>query len=56
MRPYFFGIVLTASLGGILRLLILRSDYRQYPTYPHGYISHLSMGFVAAAQIGRAHV
>jgi hypothetical protein len=49
MRPYFFGIVLTASLGGILRLLILRSDYRQYPTYPHGYISHLSMGFVAAA-------
>lgn len=49
MRPYFFGIVLTASLGGILRLLILRSDYRQYPTYPHGYISHLSMGFIAAA-------
>lgn len=49
MRPYFFGIVLAASLGGILRMLILRSDYRQYPTYPHGYISHLSMGFIAAA-------
>ncbi len=49
MKTYFFSIVLTTSLGGILRLLILRSDYRQYPTYPHGYISHLSLGFIAAA-------
>ncbi len=49
MKTYFLSIVLTASLGGILRLLILRSDYRQYPTYPHGYISHLSLGFIAAA-------
>jgi len=36
-------------LGGGLRLLMLRSDYRQYPTYPHGYISHLSLGFIAAS-------
>jgi hypothetical protein len=49
MNDFFLSIVLTAILGGILRLLMLRSDYRQYPTYPHGYISHLSLGFIAAS-------
>ncbi|MGI6663498.1 MAG: YIEGIA domain-containing protein [Bacillota bacterium] len=27
---------------------MLRSDYRQYPTYPHGYSTHLFMGIFAA--------
>lgn len=27
---------------------MLRIDYRQYPTYPHGYITHLALGFIAA--------
>lgn len=27
---------------------MLRSDYRQYPAYPHGYVTHLSLGLVAA--------
>ena len=49
MTDYFWSIIMTATLGGILRLLMLRSDYRQYPTYPHGYISHLSLGFIAAS-------
>ena len=26
------------------RLLMLRTDYRQYPTYPHGRIIHISLG------------
>jgi hypothetical protein len=26
----------------------LRSDYRQYPTYPHSYVSHLFLGVIAA--------
>lgn len=49
MSTYFSSIVLTTLLGGAIRLLMLRSDYRQYPTYPHGYISHLSLGFIAAS-------
>ncbi|EGL17186.1 hypothetical protein HMPREF9413_5466 [Paenibacillus sp. HGF7] len=36
----FFGI---AS-----RLYLLRTDYRQYPTYPHGKIIHVSLGVIAA--------
>lgn len=46
---YLCGIAIVTLAGGVLRLLILRSDYRQYPTYPHGYISHLAFGFIAAA-------
>lgn len=49
MTDYFTSMVVTTLLGGVLRMLMLRSDYRQYPTYPHGYVSHLSLGFIAAA-------
>lgn len=34
--------------GFIARLLLLRVDFRQYPTYPHGYLTHLALGFIAA--------
>jgi hypothetical protein len=27
---------------------MLRTDYRQYPSYPHGYASHLALGVIAA--------
>lgn len=47
------GIELTAMLAGILvgtvtRGVMLRSDYRIYPSYPHGAITHLSLGLVAS--------
>lgn len=29
-------------------MAMLRTDYRQYPSYPHGYASHLALGVVAA--------
>lgn len=37
------------AFGIISRLLMLRTDYRQYPTYPHGRIIHISLGVIAAA-------
>lgn len=41
--------ILTGFLVGVLvRVILLRSDYRQYPTYPHSYVSHLFMGVIAA--------
>ncbi|MTI95670.1 MAG: hypothetical protein FH749_09290 [Firmicutes bacterium] len=48
MEGYISTVIIAGILGGLLRILILRSDYRQYPTYPHGYISHMSLGFIAA--------
>lgn len=45
LNAILFGVV----TGTIARLLTLRSDYRQYPTYLHGRIIHLSLGFIAAS-------
>lgn len=37
------------AFGVIARLLMLRSDYRQYPAYPHGKIIHIALGLIASA-------
>lgn len=38
--------IITGSLG---RILLLRTDYRQYPSYPRGYVTHMVLGVIAAA-------
>lgn len=43
------GILIGVVFGTVARLLMLRTDYRQYPTYPHGRIIHISLGVIAAA-------
>jgi len=43
------GIIIGVSFGVLSRLITLRTDYRQYPTYPHGKIIHISLGVIAAA-------
>ncbi|RXT14043.1 YIEGIA family protein [Ammoniphilus sp. CFH 90114] len=35
-------------VGVISRLLMLRTDYRSYPTYPHGHVIHIALGVIAA--------
>ena len=43
-------IIITAIIvGTIARLLTIKEDYRQYPSYPNGYLIHIITGFVAAA-------
>lgn len=43
-------LIVTAMLtGSIARLLTLKQDYRQYPSYPNGYFTHLIVGLIAAA-------
>ncbi|BBH21015.1 hypothetical protein Back11_23600 [Paenibacillus baekrokdamisoli] len=44
-----YGIMLGVAFGICSRLMMLRTDYRQYPTYPHGRIIHISLGVIAAA-------
>jgi hypothetical protein len=43
------GVAMGTVFGVAARLLLLRSDYRQYPAYPHGRIIHLALGLIAAA-------
>src|SRR5690625_3628002 len=49
MNEYIYPIVLGVVVGTITRIVMLRTDYRQYPTYLHGKVIHLSLGFIAAA-------
>ncbi|WP_019242041.1 MULTISPECIES: YIEGIA family protein [Bacillus] len=48
MDDYFLPIVVGGITGVITRLSMLKSDYRQYPTYLHGKIIHLALGVIAA--------
>lgn len=49
MNEYTLPIVLGVIIGTIGRILMLRTDYRQYPTYLHGKIIHVALGFIAAS-------
>ncbi|GBF11688.1 YIEGIA family protein [Tepidibacillus infernus] len=42
------AVILGVIIGFLNRLLMLKTDYRQYPTHTHGRIIHLSLGFIAA--------
>ena len=47
-QQYLLAILLGFFAGFVARLVMLHSDYRNYPSYPHGYIIHLSLGAIAA--------
>ena len=49
MNEYIKVIGLGTLMGFLARISMLRTDYRNYPAYPHGYIVHLSLGAIAAA-------
>ncbi|MFR6291074.1 MAG: YIEGIA family protein [Peptococcaceae bacterium] len=49
MGLYTEAILLGMTAGFLARLYMLRTDYRNYPSYPHGYIIHLSLGAIAAS-------
>ncbi|BCJ85367.1 YIEGIA family protein [Effusibacillus dendaii] len=49
MSVYTKMILVGAIIGVITRLYMLRTDHRQYPTYPHGRVIHIALGFIAAS-------
>ena len=48
MSMEFSAMTAGTAVGTIIRGIMLRSDYRIYPTYPHGVITHISLGFIAS--------
>jgi len=42
-------IIVAISTGTCARILTVKEDFRQYPSYPNGYLTNLVTGFVAAA-------
>lgn len=49
MNEYAYAILFGMIFGTTARILMLKTDYRQYPTYLHGKIIHISLGFIAAS-------
>lgn len=49
MTEYTPAILCGVIAGTITRVLMLRTDTRQYPTRLHGKIIHIAMGLIAAA-------
>ena len=49
--PIFYGVF----VGVLARLFMLKTDYRQYPTYLHGKIIHIALGFIAAGLLSCIH-
>lgn len=49
MFDYAHIIIPSIILGVLSRISMLRSDYRQYPSYPQGVFSHLTLGIVSAS-------
>lgn len=49
LQDYLIVITMGTLFGTIARIVLLHVDYKQYPGYPHGYIIHLSLGFIASA-------
>ncbi|KEF36232.1 YIEGIA protein [Schinkia azotoformans MEV2011] len=48
MEKYVLPVIVGTLVGFVARIILLRTDFRQYPTYPTGRIIHLSFGFIAA--------
>lgn len=48
MNEYTLPIAFGVMIGTLTRIYMLRTDYRQYPTYLHGKIIHIALGFIAA--------
>lgn len=48
--PDYLTVILIGMIAGTAsRIILLRIDYRQYPGYPHGYLTHSAVGLIAAA-------
>lgn len=48
MSKYLTVIAAGVTMGTLARIYMLRADYRQYPSYPQGYLIHISLGLIAA--------
>jgi hypothetical protein len=46
--PTTLGVLIGLGFGVLSRIHLLRTDYRQFPTVPHGKIIHIALGVIAA--------
>lgn len=49
MEEYSAIIIVSIIMGLFARIYMIKIDHRQYPSYPQGLVSHLTLGLIAAA-------
>ncbi|MFW6269784.1 MAG: YIEGIA family protein [Bacillota bacterium] len=42
-------LIISVLVGTVARAFMLRIDYRQFPSFPHSYVIHLTLGIIASA-------
>ncbi|MGG1445097.1 YIEGIA family protein [Brevibacillus laterosporus] len=47
-NEYVVPLLIGIAAGIVTRLYLLQTDYRQYPTYPHGKLIHVALGIIAS--------
>ncbi len=48
MSTFLQTMLIGVLSGSLLRYVMLKRDYRLYPSYPHGVVIHLALGVIAA--------
>ncbi|WP_432400750.1 YIEGIA family protein [Wukongibacter sp. M2B1] len=49
MESYIVSIIVSIIVGIISRTYMMRIDHRQYPSYPQGFLSHITLGLIASS-------
>lgn len=49
MENYLISIVVSIVTGVLARAYMMKIDHRQYPSYPQGFLSHITLGVIAAS-------
>ncbi len=48
MSKFVLTILVSIVMGIMARIYMIRIDHRQYPSYPQGLVSHITLGMIAA--------
>ncbi|WP_432665198.1 YIEGIA family protein [Wukongibacter baidiensis] len=49
MENYIVSIIVSIAVGILSRTYMMRIDHRQYPSYPQGFLSHITLGLIASS-------
>ena len=49
MENYIISIMVSIATGVLARTYMMRIDHRQYPSYPQGFLSHITLGVIASS-------
>lgn len=49
MENYIVSIIVSITVGILSRTYMMKIDHRQYPSYPQGFLSHITLGLIASS-------